>query len=118
MGGEAIEHVDILRKSDSYTDVDGHRLRPFEVRECAIKTTVVLEPETAPERRTGYEDRAPILTNVRGSGQVLLAVAIFEDPGQELWRKPVGGNKCVLDRPNHLRNLGEITFDATELRIV
>jgi len=102
MGGEALEHVEVLRKSDSRTDVDERRLRPLEVRECAVKTTVVLEPETAPKRRTGYEHRAPILTDVRGSGQILLAGAMFEDPGQDLWRKLVDGNKRVLDRPNRL----------------
>ena len=75
----------------------------------------VPKPETGPEGRAGYEGRPPILTNVRGLDQITLAGAIFEDPGQDLWWKPVGGNICVPGRPNRLQNLREITFDAIDL---
>jgi len=115
IGGEALEHVDVLRMCDSYTEVDGHRLRPLEVRECAVGTPLGLKLETAPERRTGYEDRTPMLTDVRGFDQIPFAGAIFENPGQDLWRKLVDGNKCVPNHPNRLQNPREITFDTTDL---
>lgn len=67
MGSEGLEHAEVCQKCNSYADVDERRLRPLEVRGCAVEIIAnVIKPETAPERRAGYEDRTPILTDVRG----------------------------------------------------
>jgi len=72
-------------------------------------------PETTPERWSGYEGRTPIPTDVRGCDQIPLVGAIFENPGQDLWWKPVDRNRCIPDCPNCLQNLREITFYAMDL---
>jgi len=74
-----------------------------------------LEVETGPERWSGYEGRTPILTDVRGCYQIPLAGAKFENLGQDLWWKPVDGNRRVSYRPNRPQSLREITFDAIDL---
>ena len=63
---EVIEHTEALRRTGIYADVDECRLRPLGVRECTVEIRAGLKPETAPEKRTGYEGRAPIPTDVRG----------------------------------------------------
>ena len=45
----------------------------------------------------------------------MLAGAIFENLGQDLWWKPVGRNVCVPGRPNLLQNRREIMFDVIDL---
>jgi hypothetical protein len=115
MGGETLDHIEVFRKSNGYTDVDERRLGPLKVRECTVEIMAALKSETGPEIRTGCEDRTPILTDVRGFNKILLAGAILENPGQYLWRKPVYRNKRVPDRPNRLRNLREITFYTVDL---
>ena len=119
MGNEVVDHVEL---SGIYGDVDGCWLRPLEVRkctvgvhDCAVETVAVSKQETGPEGRAGYEGRPPIPTDMRGLDQIALAGAIFENPGQDLWWKPVGRDRRVPDRPNRLQNRGEITFDAMDL---
>ena len=115
MGDDGLELDELFRVCICDANVDGCRLRPLEVHEYAVETRAILNLEAAPERRTGYKDRTPMLTDVRGSNQTPLAGAMFENPGQDLWRKLVDGNKRVLDRPDRPRNLGEIAFDAMDL---
>jgi len=112
MGSEALEHFKVSEWIYVYTDIDRRRLGPFEVRDRAVDIMAGLEPETAPQRWTGCQGRTPVLTNVRGGDKIPLAGAIFEDPRQDLWWKPVGGNIRVPDRPGRLQNLREIPLDV------
>ena len=118
MGSELIEHFGVLWRiiiSGVYEDVDRSCLGPLEVRECPVEIGNRVKLETSPERRAGYEDRAPIPTNVRGADQRPFLGAILEDLGQNLWRKLVNGNIRVPDRPDRVQTLGEVAFDGVEL---
>jgi len=120
MRSEGLEHVEVLRRTSVYADVDGHWLGPLEVRECAVDIAPGILPklEAGPEGWTGYEGRAPIPTDLRGCDEIALTGAAFENSRQYLRRKPVDRNKRVLDRPGCLQNLREVMFDAIDLRKV
>ena len=115
MGSEVLQHVNISCPTSIYTHVDGRRLRPLEVGECTVEIIAKFELETGPERWAGYEAITPVPTDLRGYDQIALVGAMFENSRQDLWRKPVDWDKCVPDRRNRLRNLGEFTFDVIEL---
>ena len=66
MRSDVVEHIEVSRPTSTYTNVDGRLLRPLEVRECTVEIVVGLKLETGPERRTGYEGRAPMPTDVCG----------------------------------------------------
>ena len=102
MGGEALERFEVFGRIHVYTDIDGRRLGPFEVRDCAVDIVVGLEPETAPQRWIGCQGRTPVLTNVCGGDKIPLAGVIFENLRQDLWWKFVDGNIRVPDRPSRL----------------
>jgi len=102
---EVLERVKGLERVRVHADIDRRRLGPFEVRDRAVGIMAGLEPETAPQRWTGCQGRTPVLTNVRGGDKIPLAGAIFEDPRQDLWGKPVDRNIRVPDRPGRLQDL-------------
>ena len=103
--------------SDGYTDVDGCRLGPVKVYECTVEIGVGQKLETGPKWRVGYEDRTPMLTDVRGCDQVPLLVAMFKDLRQDLRREPVDRNMGIPNRPDRTQNRREIPLDGVDLHL-
>ena len=102
MRSEVLEYLEVFRGARADFDVDGRRFGPFEVRERAIEVGAGLEPEAGPEEWAGYEGEAPIPTDVRGGDQIIVAVAMFKNPRQDLWWEPVAGRERVHARPGRL----------------
>lgn len=79
MESEVLEHFRVFRQISVYSDVDRHRIGPFEVRECAVEVMAGPKLEASPEGWSGYESRTPILADVCSCDQISLADANFEN---------------------------------------
>ena len=57
-------------------------------------------------------------TDLRGCDQVPLTGATFKNPREDLQWEPVDGNTGITDRPDHMQNRREVSFNAIDLHIV
>ena len=75
---EVLGKLEVQLRMHVHFDINGRRLGPFEISECAADITGRLEPEACPERWSGYQDRTPVSADVSGGDQIQVTGAIFQ----------------------------------------
>jgi hypothetical protein len=47
--------------------------------------------------------------------QLFVRVAVVRDEGENFWRGPVDGRKCILHQPNQAQHLQRTSFESVDL---